>query len=124
MFVEYQVLVPHFLSLFSRFPSLGVLFPVCFFPLTVLHVASDVRSCRSFVSCVCHLTFFSCLRCGAFPHQAQAVEFEQSLATRVAELKANALAQEAAVREQEQLDAKHAARLQVRLVPTICVSVI
>lgn len=56
-----------------------------------------------------------------FHRQAQAAEYEQSLAARVAELKANALAQEAAVREQEQLDARHAERLQVRSAYISCV---
>ena len=74
------------------------------------------------VCCIvtCFFFLYVFLWCDSFPRQAQAALFEQTLATRVAELKANALAREAAVREQEQLDARHAERLQVRLVFHAC----
>lgn len=64
---------------------------------------------------------FLCFFVLIFLHQAQAAEYEQSLAARVAELKANALAREAAVREQEKLDFRHAERLQVRVAGLACI---
>lgn len=79
---------------------------LCFVAFDIIQIF--VRLLVTFASSVC-------LSCLFFLRQVQAAEYEQSLAARVGELKANALAQEAAVREQEQLDFRHAERLQVRL---------